>query len=247
MVSVPLLRWTIDNAAGEAETVKLGVFVGVGVGVFVGVAVGPVIGVMVGVGVGVGFGVAVGPEFGTGVFVGVGVGVGVGFATVRVMVVDPSSSHSVLDKFPIAEMVIVAVPIVALLPAVRVSTLLSVVEVGVKAAVTPLGRLPASKVTPPANSPAVTPVTEIVLVPLPPRGIVRLAGEAETVKLGGFALTVSARVAVAVFAPVFPEIVTLVLPTAAEQLAAIVYTAPPRGVGTASNVAVTPLGNPDSV
>ena len=63
-------------------------------------------------------------------------------------------------------MVIVAVPTVAVLLAVSVSTLLPVAGLVANAAVTPLGKPEAARVTLPVNP--LTAVTAIVLVPLLP-------------------------------------------------------------------------------
>ena len=79
-------------------------------------------------------------------------------------------------------MVTVEVPVVAVALAVRVSTLVPVVGLVPKVAVTPLGKPDAASVTLPENPP--TSVTEIVLVPLLPCVTVTLLGEAESVKLG---------------------------------------------------------------
>jgi hypothetical protein len=85
-----------------------------------------------------------------------------------------------LPEVPV--MVTVADPVVAVLLAVRVSTLVPVVGFVPNAAVTPLGRPDAARVTLPENPP--TSVTVMVLVPLPPCVIVRLLGESDSVKLG---------------------------------------------------------------
>lgn len=85
-----------------------------------------------------------------------------------------------LPEVPV--IVTVAGPVVAVLLAVSVSTLVPVVGFVPNAAVTPLGRPDAAKVTLPVNPP--TSVTVIVLVPLLPWVIVRLLGESESVKLG---------------------------------------------------------------
>lgn len=73
-------------------------------------------------------------------------------------------------------------PVVAVLLAVNVSTLVPVVGFVPNVAVTPLGRPDAASVTLPVNPP--TSVTVMVLVPLPPCVIVRLLGESDKVKLG---------------------------------------------------------------
>ena len=66
--------------------------------------------------------------------------------------------------------------------AVSVSVLVVVVGFGLNPAVTPLGRPEALKVTLPVKPS--TGVTVMVLVPLLPCVIVRLVGEAESVKFG---------------------------------------------------------------
>ena len=85
-----------------------------------------------------------------------------------------------LPEVPV--IVTVAAPVVAVALAVNVNTLVPVVGFVPKAAVTPLGKPVAAKVTLPLNPP--TSATEIVLVPLPPCVTVTLLGEAESVKLG---------------------------------------------------------------
>ena len=85
-----------------------------------------------------------------------------------------------LTEVPV--MVTVADPVVAVLLAVRVITLVPVVGLVPNAAVTPLGKPDAASVTLPVNP--FTSVTVMVLVPLPPWVIVRLLGESERVKLG---------------------------------------------------------------
>src|ERR1700684_3903332 len=94
-----------------------------------------------------------------------------------------SASLVVAVKLPeVPVIVTVAAPVVAVLLAVSVSTLVPVVGFVPNAAVTPVGRPDAAKVTLPVNPP--TSVTVIVLVPLPPCVIVRLLGESDSVKLG---------------------------------------------------------------
>jgi hypothetical protein len=75
--------------------------------------------------------------------------------------------------------VTVAVPRTAVPLTVSVSVLLLVVLVGLKAAVTPLGRPEAEKLTPLANP--LSGLTMIVLVPFVPRATLRLLGEADRV------------------------------------------------------------------
>ena len=80
-------------------------------------------------------------------------------------------------------MVTVAVPVVAVLLAVSVRTLVPVVGFVPNAAVTPLGKPDAARVTLPAESVRRS-VTEIVLEPLLPCVTDRLLGESDSVKLG---------------------------------------------------------------
>ena len=79
-------------------------------------------------------------------------------------------------------MVTVEVPAVAILLAASVSVLVPVVLVGLKVAVTPLGRPEAIRATFPAK--LFRFATEMVLVPLRPFVTVRLVGEAERLKSG---------------------------------------------------------------
>jgi hypothetical protein len=120
-------------------------------------------------------------------------------------------------------MVTVAVPTVAVLLAVNVSTLVEVVGLVPYATVTPLGRPVAASVTLPVNPP--TSVTVMVSVPVLPCGTDREVGEGVSVKLGVVeALTVSAIVVVAVRLPEVPLMVTVAAPTVAVLLAVNVST-----------------------
>jgi len=117
-------------------------------------------------------------------------GVGTGF-TVRETVV-------VLVRLPeVPVMVTVTVPVVAVLLAVSVKMLVAVVGFGLKDAVTPLGKPEADKLTLPLKP--FCGVTVIVLVPLAPCVMVKLLGEAKSVKLGveGVASDTLSKVAVA--------------------------------------------------
>ena len=78
--------------------------------------------------------------------------------------------------------VTVKVPVVALLLAASVTTLLEVVGLVPNVAVTPEGRPDADNFTLPVNPPEGA--TVIVLFPLLPWVTVRLAGEADSAKLG---------------------------------------------------------------
>ena len=91
--------------------------------------------------------------------------------------------------------VIVLVPVVAELLAVKVSTLVDVVGFVPNEAVTPLGRAEVDSVTDPVKP--LEGVTVTVLLPLVPCFTVRLAGEAESEKSGwAGAFTVSEMVVV---------------------------------------------------
>jgi hypothetical protein len=79
-------------------------------------------------------------------------------------------------------MVTVEVPVVAVLLAASVSVLVPVVLVGLKVAVTPLGRPEANSATLPVK--LFSFATEMVLVPLALCATVRLLGEAERLKSG---------------------------------------------------------------
>jgi hypothetical protein len=76
----------------------------------------------------------------------------------------------------------VLVPVVAVLLAVNVRTLVDVVGLVPKEAVTPLGRAELESVTDPVNPP--DGVTVIVLLPLVPCFTVKLLGEADNEKFG---------------------------------------------------------------
>src|ERR1700685_4820048 len=156
-----------------------------------------------------------------------------------------SASLVVAVKLPeVPVIVTVADPVVAVLLAVRVSTLVPVVGLVPNAAVTPLGRPDAASVTLPVN-PFLS-VTVIVLVPLLPWVTDRLLGESESVKLAvAVAFTVRETVVVAVRLPEVPVIVTVEVPVVAVELAVSVSTLVPL-VGFVPNAAVTPLGRPDA-
>src|SRR5438552_1275199 len=79
-------------------------------------------------------------------------------------------------------MVTVEVPVVAVLLAESVNVLVPVVLEGLNEAVTPAGRPEADKLTLPLKP--LIGLTEIVLVPLVPWVMLRLLGEAESVKSG---------------------------------------------------------------
>jgi hypothetical protein len=141
---------------------------------------------------------------------------------------------------PIPVTVTVAAPRAAPLEAVRVSALLvPVAEAGLKLAVTPFGNPLALKATLLLK---LARLIVIVLTPVAPRFTVRLAGLAESVKLG--ALTVRANVVERVSPPPAPLTVTLAVPVAAVPDAARVNVLLPPVVEAGVKLAVTPLGNP---
>lgn len=143
----------------------------------------------------------------------------------------------------------VALPGAAFAPARIVTALLRAFDAGLKAAVTPAGNPAMEKLTF-----AVKPfcgVTVIVLVPLPPAVMLRLAGDAAMLKLGvGAALTVSATLALLLKLPAVPfdvpVIVTVDAPAAAELDAVSVRVLVEVALG-ALKAAATPLGSPEAV
>lgn len=157
---------------------------------------------------------------------------------VRLMVV-------VCDRVPdVPVMVIVLVPVVAVLLAVKVRTLVDVVGLVPNVAVTPLGRAEFDRVTDPVNP--LLGVTVMVLLPLVPCLTVKLVGDAESEKFGAAgAVTVRLIVVVCVKLPDVPVIVTLDVPVVAVLLALKVTTLL-EVVGLVPNVAVTPAGRPDA-
>jgi hypothetical protein len=95
-----------------------------------------------------------------------------------------SETVVVLVKLPeVPVMVTFTVPVAAVLLEVSVKVLVLVVLLGLKEAVTPLGKPDADKLTLPLKP--FCGVTEIVLAPLAPCTIVTLLGELEREKLGG--------------------------------------------------------------
>jgi len=141
--------------------------------------------------------------------------------------------------------VTVAVPIVAVLDAVKVRVLVPVVEAGLKAAVTPVGSPLAVRATAPVNPPEGA--TVIVLLPVPPCATVTLAGLADNEKLGVLLVTVRTSVAVCVSVPLTPLTVTVAAPTAAVAEAVKVNVLEPVVVEAGLKLAVTPLGRPLAV
>jgi len=135
-------------------------------------------------------------------------------------------------------------PTVAVLEAVRVSTLvLAVVGLGLKLGVTPLGSPLAERVTPEANPLAgVTVIVSLLLVVPCVMDNVPVVGESEKV---GAAVTVSAMVVVLVNEPELPVMVTVTGPPRVAVLDAVkVSTLVLAVVGLGLKLAVTPLGRP---
>jgi hypothetical protein len=134
------------------------------------------------------------------------------------------------------------VPVLAELLTVSVTVLLEVEGFGLKAAVTPVGRLDAEKLTLPLK--LFCGVTVMVLAPVFPRATLRLLGDAERLKFGP-AFTVRAIVVVCVRPPDVPVIVTVTLPVVAVLLAVNVSMLV-LVVLLGLNDGVTPLGRPEA-
>ena len=159
-----------------------------------------------------------------------------GAVTVRVR-------EAVLVRLPeVPVMVTVEVPGIAPLPAFRVSVLVPAVALGLKDAVTPPGRPDADKLTVPLNP--LCGETEMVLVPLVPGAMLKLAGDADRPKVGA-AVIVSATDVALVKTPEVPVIVTVAFPGAAVLLAVKVSVLLPV-VLLGLKAAVTPLGRFDA-
>jgi hypothetical protein len=154
--------------------------------------------------------------------------------TVRLMMVDAVSA----PDFPV--MVMVFVPVAAELPAVNVTTLEPVAGFGANAAVTPLGRPLAARVTEPLNPFA--PLIVIVSAVLLPCVVVIEGAVGAIVKLGAM-LTVRSMEVVAVSVKKVPVMAIVDVPVAAVPAAVSVSTLEPV-VGLVAKLAVTPLGSP---
>ena len=138
--------------------------------------------------------------------------------------------------------VTVKVPMLAAPLAVRVSVLVLVVLVGLKDAVTPLGKPDADKLTLPLKP--FCGVTVIMLVPLAAWKTLTLLGDADSVKVPTL-FTVSETVVVLVKRPAVPVMVNLVVPTAAVLLAVNVKVLV-FAVLVGLNDAVMPFGSPEA-
>ena len=140
--------------------------------------------------------------------------------------------------------VTVAVPVVAVLLAMKVTELLDVAGFVPKEAVTPDGRPEADRLTEPVKPP--NRLTVMVLLTLFPWVTLKLEDEAESEK----PFTVSVMVVVLVSAPEVPLIVTVAVPAGAVLLAVKVTTLVEvvefRRIDCVLNEAVTPLGRPEA-
>lgn len=124
--------------------------------------------------------------------------------------------------------------------AVSVKILVVVVLVGLKDAVTPVGRVEVTvKATVPVKP--LVGATVIVLVPLVPCAILNVLGAAESVKFGG-AVTVRLIVVVCVRLPEVPVMVTVVGPLAVAEAPAVSVKTLVVVVLVGLNEAVTPVG-----
>jgi hypothetical protein len=145
-----------------------------------------------------------------------------------------------LPEVPV--MVTVTVTGAAVVLAVSVNVLVPVELVGLKEAVTPLGRPEADKLT--LLLKPFCGVTVIVLVPLVPWVSAKLLGDAESIKFGtGAGFTVRETVVEFVKLPEVPVMVTVTVPVAAPLPAASVSVLV-LVVLVGLNEAVTPLGRP---
>jgi len=157
--------------------------------------------------------------------------------TVRAMLVVAFS----VPEVPVT--VTVETPTVAVELAVSVSTLVALAGLVAKAAVTPLGRPDAARVTLPVNPS--TSVTVMVPVADLPWEMAKVEGEAASVKPGaGLAMTVSEIVVFATIEPEAPMIVRKDVPAAAVLVAVSFSKLVCEVVGLGVNVAVTPAGRP---
>lgn len=139
-------------------------------------------------------------------------------------------------------MVTVELPAGASELTMKVTVLLLEVDCGLKLAVTPSGRFSALRETLPENPPAGC--TVMVEVPVAPRSIETLAGDAESEKLAApAAFTVNESFFVWLELPELAVMVTSALPVVAEDEALSVRMLW-LSVGVGEKVAVTPLGRP---
>ena len=155
-----------------------------------------------------------------------------------------SASVVLADKFPeVPVMVRLTAPVAAVLDALKVSLLELLLELGLNAAVTPLGRPEMASDTLPLNPPA-SRMAMVVLALDPPCTSVRLRGDAVRVKLCA-TFTVSESGVLADKLPEVPVMVTLAVPVVAVLDADRVSTLEPV-VELGLKDAVTPLGSPET-
>jgi len=143
--------------------------------------------------------------------------------------------------------VTVAVPVVALALAARVKVLDDVDAVGLKLAVTPVGRPDAENVTFPVKP--LIGVTVIVLVPLLPCTTLSEDGLEDKEKFFADVFTVRLIAMVWVKLPEVPVTFTSTVPVAAVPLAVnvnVLTDVLAEVVSTGPNEAVTPFGKPDA-
>ena len=143
-------------------------------------------------------------------------------------------------------MVTVPSPTVAVLLAVKVTTLVPVVGLVPKTAVTPVGRPDAARVTAPLTPPQTGSVTVTVSVAVPPCTTLSADGEGESVKFSAGTAIVRDMVVDAANVPDVPVIVIAEVPAVqAVGLFVSVSTLEPV-VGLVANAAVMPAGRPEA-
>jgi hypothetical protein len=150
------------------------------------------------------------------------------------------------DNVPeVPVMVIGYAPATVVEATANVTTLVAVAGLVANAAVTPVGRLDAARVTLPANG--LTSVTVIVSVPLAPGAIDKAGAEGASVKLPvGAAVTVSVmEVVTGVSVPEVPVMVIGYAPATVVE-ATVSVTTLVAVAGLVPNAAVTPAGIPDA-
>jgi len=142
--------------------------------------------------------------------------------------------------------VTVLVPVVAVPLAVNVRVLVPVAGFGLNAAVTPLPRPLAERVTLPTNP--LDGVMVIVVVPCDDRVMVKLVGEAESVKFpAATAVTVRVTVAFCVMPPPVPVTVIVYVPVAVVEATAMLRVEVPEpgaAIDAGLKLTVTPVGWP---
>lgn len=139
-------------------------------------------------------------------------------------------------------MVMVKVPVVARLPALRVKVLAEAAGLGVKDAVAPLCKPEAERVTLPLKPFEGVMVT--VVAACAPRAMLKLVGDAEREKVGA-AVTVREMVVEAVKPDEAPVTVTVTVPVVAVPLAVRVRVLVLLVLAGLKD-AVTPLGSPEA-